>query len=657
MEREDRKIPGALPPGIALLETLALALASTAFWYFCYYLLAPWIWRQNIPFRPEDITPWIRSWTKEHDGVEIYALYILVFLNIVSTMALSGLVGRISAPGRRRAAIAVAAVISLGYCAAIGFIPPMTSLPDTALTTAILQILFISALTASGIALLCSLHQHSPRLALAVAALLLVPPCFLAVSNYGWSDYTYVYAPALRLLQGVAPSQIYFQYDLLPSLLAAAWMKLGLDLNDFRVVGQAGYYVALAAVFLLSSKLFRRKELAYFLLAALVLGRIYASPFDATLCFQTTPVRLDLWLPLLLVVYRMGPYHWSAGLTCGLLLLLVKNFGIIYSLAYLQLLMTLWLLRYLDTESRGPLLESLTGHARRCLAPVAIIVCSGLGSYFLFHNSEYGNFAGYYQKIGIGFMQISRSSFYWYVPALFGVVLMLLFKLRNQLSPTYLTVGLLLTYCAIGNSVYFFGRSHENNIINIAIVLLFLFFLMLDLAARYLGEEAGSGGTGSFFRKHGTVAAASVLIFGIVVSYSDSISKKGIIQYLNAVNGQISYTAITPENYEDYFAKVRQATGNSRKLFFLHESDFALYYYGGYAQVGYCNPFRSWIFTKDLHRYLQSLLDGGYYVVCSPKLKEQLDGLNYNYNATAGETTVVAKLPGKTGTTTTAVSH
>ncbi len=60
--------------GLGVLETSLLALATTGIWYYCYYLLAPWIWHQNIPFRPEDITPWVRTSTNEHDGVEIYAL-------------------------------------------------------------------------------------------------------------------------------------------------------------------------------------------------------------------------------------------------------------------------------------------------------------------------------------------------------------------------------------------------------------------------------------------------------------------------------------------------------------------------------------------------------------------------------------------------------
>jgi hypothetical protein len=627
-----------------LLETILLALSVTGLCYFCYYQLAPWIWSQNIPFKPEDITPWVLPSTEEHDGIEIYALYILVFVNIVSAFALSGLIGRLTGKTIRRVILPLCAAGAVIYCVAIGFTPPMNSLQDTLLSVVIPQSLLIMLVTFPLIALLYCLQRHYPRLAVACAALVLFPACFLAVANFAWRDYTYIFAPAKRLLDGAALSDIYFQYDLLPSLLAAGWMKLGLDLNYFRILGQAAYYLTILGVFILSGKLFLKKELAVFLLAALVLGRMYASPIDSTVVFQVTPLRLDLWLPLLLVVYRWGPYHWSAGLVCGLLLLLLKNFGIIYSAAYIQLLLTLCAIEYFDGEQRAPLLRSLAAYGKRCALPVMIMMVAAIASHFLFKNSEYGNFAGYYQKIGIGFIQIARNSFYWYVPALFSMAVILLFRLRRRVPSTYLTSGFLLIYCAIGNSIYFFGRSHEHNILNIAIVLLFLFFFVLDLITRFLDEGDERHSTPSYLRQYGVAGVAVALIVVIIVSYSENIVKKGHIQFLNVKNAKIIYSPLVlPEGFQGYMAKIREVTGNSSKVFFADKEDFAFYYYGGYAPVGYCNPFMTWIFTKDLTRYMQKLLDSGYYLVCSPEMKFLLTDLHYEFKTGLGETIIVAK--------------
>jgi hypothetical protein len=271
-----------------------------------------------------------------------------------------------------------------------------------------------------------------------------------------------------------------------------------------------------------------------------------------------------------------------------------------------------------------------------------IMAVAAIASHFLFRNSEYGNFAGYYQKICIGFIQIARNSFYWYVPALFSVAVILLFRLRRRVPSSYLTSGFLLIYCAIGNSIYFFGRSHEHNILNIAIVLLFLFFFVLDLITRSLADGAA---TPSFLHRYGVVGVAVALIVVIIVSYSENIATKGHIQFLNVKNAKITYDTalVLPDGFHGYMARIREVTGNSRKLFFVDKEDFAFYYYGGYAPVGYCNPFLTWVFTRDLTRYMQKLLDSGYYLVCSPELKFLLADLRYDFKTVVGETIVAAK--------------
>jgi hypothetical protein len=318
-----------------------------------------------------------------------------VFVNIASAFALSFLLRRITSSIARCTLLCVGGAASIAYCLTIGFIPPWNSLADASLTEIIFQSFLILLAVSPLIALLYYLNHQFFRWEPLLAALLLIPPCFLAVSAFGWRDYSYVFAPGLRLLNGATLSDSYFQYDLLPSLLAAAWMKLEFDLNDFRILAQAAYYLAILCIYLLSRRLFWKKGLSVFLLAALILGRIYASPFDATLTFQTTPVRLDLWIPLLLAVYCFGPYHWAAGLICGLLMFLLKNFGIIYSAAYIQLLLTLWLVGYLGSGQKPPFLKSLLEQMKRCILPLSILIICGVTSFFLFRNAEYGNYAGY----------------------------------------------------------------------------------------------------------------------------------------------------------------------------------------------------------------------------------------------------------------------
>ena len=149
--------------------------------------------------------------------------------------------------------------------------------------------------------------------------------------------------------------------------------------------------------------------------------------------FQSTPLRLDLWLILLVLVYFKGAYHWSAGLFCGLMLLLHKNFGIIYSAAYIQLLLTLCVIdtAVIPGQAIKTVSVALTTFLKRNYLNLVLIVTGALMHYLLFRNPNIqGDFD--YVRLGIGFIKIATDSFYWYVVAVSGLAFVLLFRLRCQ---------------------------------------------------------------------------------------------------------------------------------------------------------------------------------------------------------------------------------
>ena len=245
-------------------------------------------------------------------------------------------------------------------------------------------------------------------------------------------------------------------------------------------------------------------------------------------------------------------------------------------------------------------------------------------------------------------MQIKDHSFYWFVPPMFSLVIILLFRLRACTSSRYTTTGFLLIYCAIGNSIYFFGRSHENNIINISIVLLFVFFLMLDLIAR-LFQAGNKAASPSLLCRHGVEAMAFSLIAVIIIWYSPNIVRKVAIQIQNIKKDQPIYPpAVDSRPSKGYLDRLRETTGNSRQVYFIDISDFKFYYYGGYTPIGYCNPFWTWLFTSDLNRFLQGLLDNGYYLVCNGELKYLLANLQYNNTSDIDQNVVVSKITTQT---------
>lgn len=629
-----------------ILEITLLATASAGLLYFCYFQLSPWIWSQNILVRPEELMPWLHHWLlddSERDGIELYALYVLMFFNLLFIYALSrGWSRFLDKPVRYLLALPLVA-ISFAFIQSIGFQPPMNALASYTAPDILVQSFKVMAVILPIIAFLYYLQKHSARWALVVAAYLLIPVCFISTKQFSWEDIQYIFAPALRLLHGAKVSEIYFQYDLLLSLIVWAWMELQLDLNLFQMVAQLSFYLLLLGLFVFSSKWFLDKRLPIFLLVALVLVRIYAGPYDAVSIFQVTPLRLDLWSILLLLVYFKGARHWSAGLFCGLMLLLHKNFGIIYTASYIQLLLTLSVLDTVAIHGKSIKAASMVLHIflKKNYPNLAFILMGTLAHYLIFRNVN-GQIDFSYQRLGIGFMKIANNSFYWYVVAMAGLSFALLLRLRAKVPDNYLAAGFCLIYLMIGNSLYFFGRSHENNIINISSILILLFFLLIDMISQYLANASGKP-KNLFIRRNLAIAVSFTFITSIVIWYGDSITNKSIIQARNVSKWQFIY----PSEYSEQDAmsvitEVKSVTGNSSKVYFVSIYDFLFNYYGGYAPVGYYNPLTSWISRREFNEFLQYLIDHGYYLVIDEKLVEyvQLSTITYNRKSIKGNIVV-----------------
>lgn len=606
------------------LETALIATATAGLLYFCYFQLAPWIWGQNIPFKPEEIAPWLHIWLrdeKDRDGIELYALYALMFLDLLVAWVLSrGWSRLVGKPVRYFLALLLAAV-SLAFIHAIGFQPPMNTLASHTVPGIFARALAVMGVILPVIASLHYLQKRSAKWALIAVAYLLIPVCFISSKPISLYDYSYIFAPALRMLHGAAVSEIYFQYDFLLSLMALAWLKLQIELNLFQMVAQWAYYLLLLGLFAFSGRWFLDKRLPVFLLVTLILVRIYAGPYDAVHVFQVVPLRLDLWAILLMLVYFKGPHHWSVGLFCGMLLLLHKNFGIIYSAAYIQLLLTLCVIDAVALRGKASETASMALRAflKKNYYNLAFILAGALAHYLIFKNAD-GQSGFYYQRLGIGFSRIATDSFYWYAVVMSGLSFALLLRLRARVPDNYLAAGFCLIYLTIGNSLYFFGRSHENNIINISAILLLLFFLLLDMISHSLADASDKPAQ-PFVCRNLAVVVSLAFTASIAIWYGDSIANKAAIQARNVSQGQFVYPApYSKQNTMSFIAEIKSATGDNPKVYFVSIYDFLFNYYGGYAPVGYYNPLVSWISRREFDQFLQGLMDHGYYLVIDKKL-------------------------------------
>ncbi len=614
-----------------LLELLVLATAAAGLLYFGYFQLSAWIWSQSLPFRPADITIWVLPWMHDRDGNELYVLYVLMFADLLLAYVLSR-VWKCFDSGRTRFLFMVLPLLlAIAFIASIGFHPSMSTFANHPVLADLEWFFEVMILVTPILAVLYFLHRRSGYLVLALAALLLIPVCLISTAPIDWYDYSFILAPTLSLLHGAGISEIYFQYDLFLSLIGMAWMKLGFDLNLIQVVAQGSYYLLFLGMFSFSRQWFMDNRLAIFLLISVVLVRIYAGPGDAVHSFQLIPLRIDMWLILLMTVYFKGPHHWSSGLFCGLMLLLHNNFGIIYSAAYIQLVLTL---SVIDISWKNGQAIKIASSALRTFIErnhrnLAIILVCAIAHYLLFRNPDVPNDYDYV-RLGIGFTRIATDSFYWYVVILSGLVFTLLLRLRAKLSTHYLAAGFCLVYLAIGNSLYFFGRSHENGMIVLSAVFLLLFFLLLDLSGLFLAGDTGKTG-GRFTRINPVMVVAIFFIASVAFYYGGNIAHKASIQARNAVERRFVYPSEVPEQaMRNMLSEVKAVTGNSSKVYFVGDNDFLLNYYGGYAPVGYYNPVYAWISRVRFNKFLQGLVNQGYYLVVDNGLVDVLRPIGFS---------------------------
>jgi hypothetical protein len=636
---------------------LALASASVSFLlYLLFFHYADYIRSFNIKFPHEEFIPPARAASYEYDGIEGYTLYALMFVNILLAFIFVKLVSRIKNRMAHLALFLILALVAAAYFVRIGFIPSMSNLGGNENRNPFVMIV---TLIVTGLVWL-AYKKLNEKLFLLLLGVLLIPVCFIATSAISIFDFSFILSPALRLVDGNPLSDIYFQYDLFLSLLAAAWMKLNIDLNLFQILGQLSFFLLFIGVFIFSKRFFTNKSLPVLLLISLLIVRYYAIMHEPVAIFQVTPLRLELWVILLLLVFYKGAYHWINAVVIGLLLMFHKNFGLIWLLSYYQLIFALFVIDFVDAMSKRKseqaavatfFKKQLSLNFKNVLIIAGFVIAS-----IIMFKGFIPKSALLYQQIGVGMIQILPQSFYWYFPIVLSLCFVLLIKYKNFISTQYFQTGLFIVFVTIGNSIYFFGRSHEHNVLNIATSLLLTVFLMFDLLskgqaavetsskpkAKKANQEPDQSQKLLKFKTTIVSALPFLIVAGAAFYYSDTMGRKVKTQYKNLKKGEFIYPLERPTD----FASIKKITNNSDSVYFLnYQDDFMYYYYGHYKPVGYFSPCATWILKTDLLHFVQGLLDKHYYVVTAdvPRIAELLPNLHYNNVASEGIYTALSK--------------
>jgi hypothetical protein len=587
----------------------------------------------NINISSTELTPWIR-WAVapgERDGIEAYVLCLLAFADILGTFFIIKVYDLLKRNRKYGTDKFLGIIMSsfLILSAILFFISVGLTAPMFKPTPVWSHALVVVIITVLGTLAIMRVARWKNNLAIIIILVSLLPVCFIATQPMSLSDYSYIFAPALRLINNVKISDIYFQYDLLLSLLAGAWMKLKIDLNYFQIIGQLSYYIFFITVFFFSKRYFINKKLPYYLLVGLVLVKIYGMIADPVVFFQCTPLRLDLWLVLIVIAYWKGINSKTLGVAMGAMIILCGTFGLIYSIGYLELLAVLVILESL--KNNFTLFSFIKVVKKQLLLSRANLVIIGLS--LLANLMIFGDIISRgtkdYSRIGIGFMPISKQSFFWWIFAIIAITALIIIKKRRIIPEKYFITGLLLIFLAIGNSMYFLGRSHENNIINISGSLILVIFLLFDtLSIKSIKDKLH---TSTRLRRIIIAILPALFVALIAYCYSSNIIARAKLQYEGAVNSQYIYPVDLSLNLNE----ITSATNNSPRVYFVSNGlDFYYYYYGGYKPQGYFSPYTSWIYKNELISFIQKLINDRYYIVVNkgevPTQSEILSGLQYD---------------------------
>lgn len=567
--------------------------------YSLFYAFAPYIWSLNTVLPIDNFTHLVKYEIYDKDGIESFVLYCIAFLSILLSYILSI---KISSSINIFTSFGLF-ILSILFVNIIGFHPPLLDVNKNIFEmTQVIVIISILSL------FLRFLFTFNVRFFNFLVVIILILVCFRSIGEISLLDNSIILLPSLQLLQGDSLSEIYFQYDLFLSLIALFFLKFHINFDLIQFPFQLSYFIFFISLLFFFNKFLFIKINSVYLFLIILIVKFYSYSHEPTYAFGQTPLRIDLWLIPLLLSFFFGIRHWSVAFALALFLIFHKNLGIIYLVAYLQLLFIRFLLDFKEFNLNS-VLNNLKFHLKKNSFVLLIILSGFIVSVFLFKGFVPKS-AVLFSSLGINFLKMPIDSFYWFIFPLNAIVFVLLIRNINLISTTYFNTAILIILLSIGNSMYFFGRSHDSQFIQILVLPIITFFILIDLLFKLKIIQSS---------KMISLITFSFLMLTSFI-YSDNIYEKGKKQIDNYKKRRFIYSITSQPKKED-FQMIKSITNNSSKVAFVFcgtkrsTDDFLYYWKGGYVLKG--KPLMLELFAKDQISGIDSLTSKGYYVVTS----------------------------------------
>lgn len=555
--------------------------------YFLFLLFSEPIHSAGNYSDKQNVVPWLSYWMNTIDGIELYVMtlampvYLLIglFITQKTYFNLKFLSGSWVQP---------IYLMLLAFFFIFHFITNENKL----YIDNILVVLFITLLISFSIIYFTKLSLNNSLKPVLTFILFLFLSLMGVLINSPASifDYSYYIGPANKILQGEMPGTFYMQYNLAGTYLFSV-MQLGfLKLHEMQIV----LILIFAFWILLYRKaalgLFHSKTHAFLFVFILVIVRCFAISDGPVSIPQVSVIRLDLWVPLLLAVIGFGFNSWKTATAFSVIYLADDIFGLMYLGLYIFILFIDFLKNFFSKEKQILVPEKLI-----LLAPVLIAL---IAHYTIFES--FGSSSGkIYSNLHLGFLPISNYSSFWIIAWLLPICFYILYKTNQNRPLVFFILGI-----ACIQLIYFFGRSHDHNLLNISGIFVFIVFLTLDRL--YACSTT----------KKNMMLATLVLIACIGINYSTAIKGKWNL----ALKKIQTHTILEPNPIENELV-IKGAFIKSlgyNKIILISEADSYLNYRLGYPQTGYFSPFCANVFINETADFLKDQLKKDSHLIVFP---------------------------------------
>lgn len=414
---------------------------------------------------------------------------------------------------------------------------------------------------------------------------------FVINDNADIYNYGYLIGPANKLLQGETLGSFYIQYNFLITSITMIMLKMHFLVHQMQVVMIVIFALWIMLYKNLASNIFQNKIIVFYFIAALLIVRgiaILGGPISAP---QVSPLRLDLWVPILLVVLYWGYESMVTSICFSMMYLFDDVFGFFYLCLYLFSIVIIYYNKYSQTGE-----NPLSTKTLKYFVP-ALIAALIHFAIFKTLTSPAGKI---YSDYHLGFLPIARSSSFWLMVWMLPVCLYFLIQDKKNKGLILFIFGLVCIQLT-----YFFGRSHENNLLNISGIFIFILFLAIDrLYSHVTKKQIG-------------ILLISLLIGFIVLNYNQSIWEAKLNLKNKIENGIV---------YEDPMESQIRSDGeylktlHTEKIILITEFDSYINYRLGYKQVGFFSPFYANIENAETVNFLYKQLKKGYRLIAYPGL-------------------------------------